>query len=133
MGVMSIIALVIYVFTPYFATLVGIFGFILSFIMVSIAAILLPYRQPNVFETSAVNQRIGRLPVISIIGFLSLVSCVFFAWVFLEDPMAGMTRPMVIFNIAVFLSGLVVYYISKWLQGRRGVDVSLTYKELPTE
>ena len=59
MGVMSIIALIVYVFTPYFATLVGIFGFILSFSMVSIAAILLPYRQPDVFETSAVNQRVG--------------------------------------------------------------------------
>ena len=35
MGIMSIIALAIYVFTAYFATLVGIFGFILSFSMVS--------------------------------------------------------------------------------------------------
>jgi hypothetical protein len=112
---------------------VGIFGFILSFIMVSIAAMLLPYRQPDVFETSSVNQRIGNLPVISIIGFLSLVSCIFFAWVFLNDPNAGMTSPMVIFNVIVFLSGLVVYYVAKWFQARRGVDVSLSYKELPNE
>lgn len=133
MGIMSIIALAVYVFTPYFATLVGIFGFILSFIMVSISAMLLPYRQRDVFETSSVNQRVGGIPVISIIGFLSLASCVFFAWVFLNDPNAGMTRPMVIFNVAVFLSGLVVYYVAKWVQSRRGVDVSLSYKELPTE
>ncbi len=133
MGFMSIIALAVYVFTPYFATLVGIFGFILSFIMVSLAAILLPYRQANVFESSAVNQRFGNIPVISIIGFLSLASCIFFAWVFLNDPLAGMTTPMVIFNIVVFLSGLVVYYVAKWIQARRGVDVSLSYKELPNE
>ena len=133
MGLMSIIALGIYVFTDLFATLVGIFGFILSFIMVSISAILLPYRLPDVFETSAVNQRIGKLPVISIIGFLSLVSCVFFAWVYLADPMSGLTQPMVIFNVVVFLSGLLVYFIAKWLQSRRGVDVSLSYKELPSE
>jgi amino acid transporter len=133
MGIMSIIALAIYVFTPYFATLVGIFGFILSFIMVSIAAILLPYRLPDVFETSAVNQRVAGIPVISIIGVLSLASCVFFAWVFLNDPNAGLTRPMVIFNVVVFLSGLLVYFIAKLLQSRRGVDVSLSYKELPSE
>ena len=133
MGLMSIIALGIYVFTDLFATLVGIFGFILSFIMVSISAILLPYRLPDVFETSAVNQRIGKLPVISIIGVLSLASCVFFAWVFLADPMSGLTQPMVIFNVVVFLSGLVVYFIAKWFQSRRGVDVSLSYKELPSE
>ena len=38
MGIASIIALGIYVFTDLFSTLVGIFGFILSFIVISIAA-----------------------------------------------------------------------------------------------
>ena len=133
MGIMSIIALAIYVFTPYFATLVGIFGFILSFGMVSIAAMLLPYRLPDVFETSAVNQRLGRIPVISIIGFLSLVSCIFMEWVFVNDPLSGMTPTMIAFNIVVFLSGLVVYYVARWIQARRGVDVSVSYKEIPKE
>jgi len=133
MGIMSIIALAIYVFTPYFATLVGIFGFILSFGMVSIAAMLLPYRLPDVFETSAVNQRLGRIPVISIIGFLSLLSCIFMEWVFVNDPLSGMTPTMIAFNIVVFLSGLVVYYVARWIQARRGVDVSVSYKEIPKE
>ena len=35
MGIASIIALGIYVFTDLFSTLVGIFGFILSFIVIS--------------------------------------------------------------------------------------------------
>jgi len=26
-----------------------------------------------------------------------------------------------------------VYYLAKWLQKRRGVDVSLSYKQLPAE
>jgi basic amino acid/polyamine antiporter, APA family len=133
MGTMSIIALAIYVFTPYFATLVGIFGFILSFGMVSIAAIMLPYRLPDVFETSAVNQRIGRIPVISIIGVLSLLSCIFMEWVFVNDPLSGMTPTMIAFNIVVFLSGLVVYYVARWIQARRGVDVYVSYKEIPKE
>jgi amino acid transporter len=133
MGIMSIIALGIYVFTPYFATLVGIFGFILSFGMVSIAAIMLPYRLPDVFETSAVNQRLGRIPVISIIGVLSLLSCIFMEWVFVNDPLSGMTPFMIGFNIVVFLSGLVVYFVARWIQARRGVDVSVSYKEIPKE
>lgn len=133
MGIMSIVALAIYVFTPLFATLVGIFGFILSFCMISIAAIFLPYRLPDVFETSAVNQRIGKIPVITIIGVISLITSIFMGWVFVSDPMAGLTTPMIIFNVIVFLSGLVVYYIAKWVQSRRGLDVSLSYKELPSE
>jgi APA family basic amino acid/polyamine antiporter len=133
MGLMSIIALAIYVFTSYFATLVGIFGFILSFGMVSIAAILLPYRLPDVFETSAVNQRVGNIPVISIIGALSLASCIFMLWVFVKDPLSGMTPTMIGFNVVIFLSGLVVYYMARWIQARRGVDVSVSYKEIPKE
>jgi amino acid transporter len=133
MGLMSIIALAIYVFTPLFATLVGIFGFILSFGMVSIAAILLPYRLPDVFETSAVKQRIGKLPVITLIGILSLLSCIFMAVVFVLDPLSGMTPFMIGFNVVIFLSGLVVYYVAKWIQARRGVDVSVSYKEIPKE
>ena len=133
MGVMSILALAVYVFTPYFATLVGIFGFLLTFITVSIAAVLLPYRLPDVFETSAVNQRIGNIPVISIIGVLSTVTCGVLAWAYLADPLSGMTPAMIVFNVGVFLSGLVVYYVAKWVQSRRGVDVELSYKELPPE
>jgi len=133
MGVMSIIALAIYVFTPLFATLVGIFGFILSFGMVSISAMLLPFRLPDVFETSAVNQRVGKIPVITIIGVLSLLSCIFMAVVFVLDPLSGMTPFMIGFNVVVFLSGLVVYYIARWIQARRGMDVSVSYKEIPKE
>ena len=133
MGVMSILALAVYVFTPYFATLVGIFGFILSFTMVSIAAILLPRRLPDVFATSAVNQRIAGIPVISIIGVLSVISCVIMAWAYITDPMAGLTPTMIAFNVGTFVSGLVVYYVAKAIRARRGVDVSLSYKELPAE
>jgi APA family basic amino acid/polyamine antiporter len=134
-GVLGVIALAIYVYTDLFATLVGIFGFILSFILISIAAALLPYRLPEVFEASAVNQRIGRVPVITIIGILSVIGQVFMAWVFLRDPSAGLygNPKMVWFNVIVFFSGLVVYYVAKFVQRSRGVDVELSFKQVPEE
>jgi basic amino acid/polyamine antiporter, APA family len=135
MGGMSIIALAIYVYTDLFATLVGIFGFILSFITISISAALLPFRLPDVFETSAVNQRIGRVPVITIIGLVSAAAQIFMAWVFLRDPSAGLrgNPEMIVFNVVVFLSGLVVYYVAKYVQRSRGVDVELSFKQVPEE
>ncbi len=133
MGVMSILALAVYVFTPYFATLVGIFGMNLTFIMVSISAMVLPWRLPDVFETSTMNQRIFGIPLISIIGFLSTAACVFMAYVFYKDPWSGVTNQMVIFNLVIFVSGFFIYYIAKFFQSRRGVDVDLSYKELPSE
>jgi heme/copper-type cytochrome/quinol oxidase subunit 2 len=40
---------------------------------------------------------------------------------------------MVVFNLIIFVSGLFIYFIAKYLQSRRGVDVDLSYKELPSE
>ena len=135
MGIASIIALGIYVFTDLFSTLVGIFGFILSFIVISISAAVLPYRLKDVFETSAVNQRIAGIPVITIIGILSVIAQVFMAWVFLRDPSAGLNGnpKMIWFNVIVFLSGLVVYYVAKFIQRSRGVNVDLSFKQVPEE
>lgn len=144
MCVASIISLAIYVYTPYFATLVGIFGFILTFGLTSIAAMIMPYRARAIFETSPVRWRIAGVPVITIIAALSIIMCVFMEWVFLSDPYAGLqttTAPffsnipygMAWFNGAIFLSGLLLYFGAKAIQSRRGMNVDLAYKEIPVE
>lgn len=37
------------------------------------------------------------------------------------------------FNVAIFLSGLLLYYVAKAVQSRRGVNVDLVYKGVPSE
>jgi amino acid transporter len=145
MGLASIASLGLYVFTPYFATLSGIFGFILTFILVSIAAILLPYRLPEVFEGSPVRWRVAGIPVLSIVGGLSLVACIIMEWVYLNDPYSGISLDpstlssgilgfgMLLVNVTIFLSGLIIYYVAQAVRRRSGVDVALNYKEIPVE
>ena len=105
---------------------------------------LLPYRNKDLFEASPVRWRVGGLPVLTLVGALSLIACVFMEWVFLNDPYAGLQSTvtpildkipysMAYFNVAIFLSGLLLYYIAKWVQSRRGVNVDLSYKEIPSE
>lgn len=145
MGGLSIVSLAIYVFTPYFATLVGIFGFLLSFIVVSVSAVLLPYRRPDVFRGSPVAWRIAGLPVMSLVGVLSIIACLIMQWAYLHDPLSGISlNPstlhegilgfgMFLVNMGIFLSGLLIYGIARWWNGRRGIDLSLTYREIPVE
>lgn len=132
-----------------FKTLVGIFGFILSFILTSIAAIVMPYKLKDVFENSPVNWRLGKTPVMSIVGALSLVSTVFMAWVYLKDPLSGLSwHPlhegggiflesrsfnMFLLNIVIFISGLVIYFVARAIQRGRGVELDATFKEIPIE
>ena len=149
MGLGSIAALWLYTRpdSP-FKTLTGIFGFILSFCITSVAAIVLPYRQRKIWENSSVNWRLGKIPVMSIVGVLSLIAVSFMGWDYLHDPLSGITwRPeggggilfgsrsfdMFLLNILILLSGLVIYLVARWVQRRRGVNLDAAYGEIPVE
>ena len=150
MGLGSIAALFLYTRpdSP-FKTLVGIFGFILSFLVTSFAAVVMPYRLRDVFESSPVNWRIGRTPVMSIVGALSLAACAFMAWAYLKDPLSGLSATpkhegggiflesrsfnMFLLNILIFVSGLVIYVVARSMRRRRGIDLDSTFKEIPIE
>jgi basic amino acid/polyamine antiporter, APA family len=150
MGLGSIAALWLYTRpdSP-FKTLVGIFGFILSFGVTSIAAMAMPYRVRDVFETSPANWRFRGVPVMTIVGALSLVACAFMAWAYLKDPLSGLSATpkhegggiflesrsfnMFLLNIAIFVSGLVIYFVARAIRKREGIDLDSTFKEIPVE
>lgn len=134
-GAGSIGALWLFTHWSAFAALVGIFGFILGFAIVSVAAVVFPYRLPEVFESSPVRWRVGGIPVMSIVGALSLVALGIMAWAFWTDPSAGIAgkTSTKILNFAIFGSGLAIYFAAKAIQRRRGVDVSRRFKEIPVE
>lgn len=136
----SIVFLYLYIYTAVFATLTGIFGFILSFGLVSIAAILFPYRLKDVFESSPVRWRFGGVPVITIVGVLALISCIVSEIIFLKDPLAGFQQAdgspywsRIIYNVAIFCSGFVIYFVARWLNRRRGVDIDRRFASIPVE
>ncbi len=132
-----------------FKTLVGIFGFILSFLLTSIAAIAMPYRLKDLFENSPVNWRWGKTPVMSIVGALSFITCAIMAWVYLKDPLSGLSATpkhegggiflhsrsfdMFLLNILIFLSGLVIYFVARAVRQREGVNLDATFQEIPIE
>jgi amino acid transporter len=139
-GAGSIVALYLYVYTHFFSTLTGIFGFILSFIVVSIAAIAFPYRLPEVFESSPVRWRWGGIPVMSIVGAVSLVACIAAEVIFLKDPFAGLRHAdgsfywtRILYNIGIFVSGLVISLVARQINARRGIDVDKRFAEIPVE
>lgn len=134
-GAGSVGALWLFTHWAAFAALVGIFGYILGFAIVSIAAIAFPYRLPDVFDSSPVRWRFRSIPVMSMVGALSLVALGIMAWAFWTDPSAGIAGKLStkILNFAIFGSGLALYFTAKFVQRMRGVDVSQRFKEIPVE
>jgi basic amino acid/polyamine antiporter, APA family len=140
-GAGSIVFLFLYVYTKIFPTLTGIFGFILGFCLVSIAAIMFPYRLPDVFESSPVRWRVGGVPVMSIVGVISLAACIAALVIFWKDPYAGLRNLNdgsrywwgVAYNVGIFLSGFVIYFVARVINRSRGVDISKRFQEIPIE
>ncbi len=151
-GLLSCLALVIYATNPDFTTLVGIIAFIVSFMIVSIAAILFPYRKRAVWEASPIAWRWSGVPVISIVGLVSLIALVVAGWAYLNDPLSGVnvlngltpvitgtdgaiTKDAVRFGLAglTVVSGLVIYEISRFVRARSGVRLEASFEEIPVE
>lgn len=152
-GLGSVVFLVIYVNNSFFNTLVGIPAYVASFAIVSLAAIVFPSRRRAVFESSPINWRVGGIPLISIVGAVSLVACLIVEWVYFNDPYSGVNildgltlLPMTgddgalttnwrNFFVAsgTVVSGLVIYEISRWYRRGQGIRLERTFQEIPVE
>lgn len=132
------ILLAFYVFTTFFQNITNYTAiFSVAFWLASFAAILLPYRRPDIFEAAppSARRRIGGVPVMSLVGVGNLILYTLsLIGVFRFPAFAGPngTRA-ILFVVGIYVSGLVIYVISQQIQARRGVDLSLIYKEIPPE
>lgn len=135
-GVLGTVFLFVYAFDPSFATISGFFGQVFTFLLTSIAAIVFPYSQREMFDASPVKWRLGKLPVLSVLGGLSIVGMCLIEWAFLHDPNSGISfqSPVMLYiNIGVFLSGFAYYLVAKWVRAAQGIDLSLVFREIPPE
>jgi APA family basic amino acid/polyamine antiporter len=135
----SLVSCALYSYTNLLTVLAGALGEALTFVMVSFAGMVFPYRQRQIWQSSQYNQTVAGIPLMTIVAVLSLAGMIGIATILILDPNSGLWiqsaagRNNLIFTGATFLSGIVVYYIAKFVQLRRGVDVTLAYREIPPE
>ena len=133
----SLIACALYSYTNYLTLLAGALGEELTFFMVAIAGIVFPYRQRQIWKSSRYNQVIAGIPLMSILAVVSLIGLTIIAVILITDPNSGVNWKTntnnLIFTFATFVSGFVIYWIAWYVQKRRGVDVTLAYREIPPE
>jgi hypothetical protein len=136
-SVLGIMFLWLYAYDAAFSTISGFFGQVCgTFVLTSIAAVVFPYTQKDMFEGSPVAWRVGGLPLLSILGVLSLIGMIIIAWAFLNDPQSGISfkQPfMLIVNAGVFASGFIFFYGAKLVNAQKGIDINLAFMEIPPE
>ena len=136
--VVAAILLALYVFTSFFTIVVNyIVIFSIAFWLASFAAILLPYRRPELFEQApeAVRRRVAGIPLITLLGIGNLVLFTLILVASFKTPaFSGPTGGRAIaFVVAIYVVGAILYFVSRAVRRQRGVDLDLLYKEIPPE
>jgi amino acid transporter len=131
----NLVFLALYLFTDFFASLVLVLAAMLAWIPTMYAAIVFPYRNRRLFESSAIaNLRLAGVPLMSIAGVLGLISVLIVTVMLWNDSVAaGHSLKHLLTIAAVFAAGLLWYGWQRRLRRREGLDLASTFKEIPIE
>lgn len=126
------------IFTPLFDFIFNYIAiFAIAFWITSFAAIMLPYRKPDLFNAAPdmVKRKVGGIPLITIAGAVNFVLFSIILYSSYTLPaFAGPVGPIAIaFVLGIYIVGLLLYFVVAAIRRRQGVDLSLLYSEIPPE
>lgn len=105
------------------------------FVFSSLAAALLPYRAKDIYEASpGAKYKLGSIPWVTILGGLGFILGGIMVLMFMFFEPLGLTSTVayvVVFGVIVVSA--VMYFIAKYVQKNRGIDVGYAFKEIPPE
>ena len=127
----------IYAFTTWFTAISVLLGLSLTLLVTAVGGIVLPYRQKAMVENSPYSRRIAGIPILSLVATLSLVCFSAAVGVILWDPGSGASlsaNPGKIWlALGIYAVAFAIYFVSRAVRRSQGIDLSLTYRELPPE
>jgi APA family basic amino acid/polyamine antiporter len=134
---LAIASTAIYAFTTWFSTLSVLLGLTLTLIITAVGAVVLPYRQRAMVENSPYGGRFAGVPILSLVGGLAVLGFGAAIAVLLWDPGSGASlskNPGKLWlALGVYAVAFGIYFVSRAVRRSQGIDLSLTYLELPPE
>jgi len=108
------------------------------FPLTGLAAAILPWRgkTKTLYDASpAKKYKIGGLPIMALTGVLLFVISVVVVYFYLINPSLGITDVWVLLRwIGVALVfDVVIYSVSRYYRQRQGIDLGLSFREIPAE
>jgi amino acid transporter len=110
----------------FYGTLTSLYGAVVAsmiyFIFVGIAAVLYALK----------NEKGGSKAVLTTAGFLMAIIFVYITYQFLAFASIWGGNPIAYgWVVGSFIAGVIIYVVSKSYHSKRGIDITLAYKELP--
>jgi APA family basic amino acid/polyamine antiporter len=136
-AVLQLVGLISYTYgPPFFFSLVSGAGLaeILTFIVVAIASIVFPFKLKEIYKNSPANRNIGGIPVISIVGVVSLAFYLLLEYFYFTNPLYGANVPVVFEAVGISIGlPILIFVISYFQRKSRGLNLTLAFKEIPPE
>lgn len=100
---------------------------------VAIAAMVFPLRKTLYEASPLVRYKVGPIPVISIVGMLAVIFDLIIIAVYMVPEYAiGGSDPGTLTMIGIITTvGIIIYFVSRYLRKREGVDIDLSFKSIP--
>lgn len=107
-------------------------GFISTFLTTAVAAIVYPYLRRDMYTGSPADIRVMGVPVIAVAGILTFVMLAAMVYAFLTNATFGAnsTQGLLFFG-GLWVLGLIIFYVARAVQVRRGVPFDLAFRNLP--
>ncbi len=133
-GTLALIALVT---VPQASLLGALLAQIAAFILVSIAGIVFPFRLRHVWEASGAHKIFG-LPSVMLAGIGGVIALgalmIMFIFNGTLNTTFGVTATLSLsFMLGVIVIGIIWYAVAFMMNRSRGIDLSLSYREIPND
>lgn len=108
---------------------------LVTMILLGIAAVLLPYRRPEVWRSSATTQRLLGIPIIAWAGGLVTIVLAGLFFVYMHYPNLGIEDKGHFFRDCAIILGasLLTFFVARTARRSQGVDVDKLATEIPPE
>jgi amino acid transporter len=103
--------------------------------LVGVSAVVLPYRFKKLYQASSSNVRVLGIPALVWAGIASILSIGFFLYLYFHFPYFGLGDKV---QLLAWFGGTAavaasLYWGARVIRQRQGIDLRLTYKEIPPE
>ena len=111
----------------------------LAVIIVGLAAVALPTRRPDLYQSSPANVKFLGIPVLYIVGTLSILIFVGLIAVSFINPLSVMNGNrddwwwIPAWLVGLIVGGCLLYYVPRLIRSSQGINIKFVYKELPPE
>jgi amino acid transporter len=118
------------------AILYSIVAWFIGWIVLGIAGMVYPYRRKELFEAGppATQRRFAGIPVISILGFLTLAVSLGTEWAVAQPFIKGDAEPEQYITVAAMcITPIVIYLIAHFYHKSRGIPLKEQFSQVPPE